>query len=69
MTEKSGCNFCSNKESEHGFFIDANVLFYKWGRTRSGPEGIIIHFCPYCGKDLDTEQIEVSGEREHKEGV
>ena len=54
MNEKSGCNFCSNKESEHGFFIDANVLFYKWGRTRSGAEGIIIHFCPMCGKSMDA---------------
>jgi len=45
-----GCAFCRNKENEHGFFIDGNVLFYEDGKL--GTEGIIITTCPHCGRDL-----------------
>ena len=49
--KQSGCDFCNMiDDDEHGFFIEQNYLFYKEGKC--GTEGILIAFCPMCGRSL-----------------
>lgn len=50
--KSSGCIFCMGHENNHEFYIDGNVLFYSEGQC--GTEGIIISFCPNCGRRLNS---------------
>lgn len=54
LSEAMGIDGSIGVKTEHGFFVDENVLYYEFGKL--GTEGIVIHFCPQCGRNLDEEQ-------------
>lgn len=48
-----GCDFCNKKEELYGFFIDENVLYFKY--DKNNVRGFVIKLCPLCGRNLEEE--------------
>ncbi len=63
MKSKVKCDFCQNPDFDlnnfgaHDFRVLADTLLYH--DSQLGWEGIIIHYCPMCGRRLRATEAEV----------